>query len=190
MKYDDNGTEVEIIKPKSKKDKDKSKEKKSNDNKNFISPIIRVVIGILFLTNSNNVIIYSFYIIGAIVISFGIYNILNYAQTKSKLKFEDTPRLTIGCILFTIGLVVILISRFILVFINIVVGGALIYTGIIKLLNIDNYKKKEKNFKLVESIIYIAMGLYSIMFQNIVLVIIGVWLTITSLIDIYDLLKK
>ena len=192
MKFDDNGTEVEIIKPKSKKKKATENNTKSffNNNKNFISPIIMGLIGIVFLTNSNNVIIYAFYIIGALIIGFGIYNVLGYAQLKKQLKIEDNSKLMVGCLMIAIGLSIVILASFIQVFINLVIGVWLIYNGITKLISINNFNEKDRNLKLVESIVYIALGLYSILFQNIILVILGIWMIIAAIIDIYELLKK
>ena len=189
MKFDDNGTEVEIIKPKSKKKKENTKDIIGN-NKSFISPILMLLIGIVFLTNSNNVIIYTFYIIGALIMSFGIYNILGYAQIKKQTKVEDNAKLTAGCLTFAIGLAVILLAGIFQVFINVIIGIWLIYNGLSKFISANSSTDKDKNFKLVEAVIYIAMGLYSILFQNIILVIIGVWMVVAAIIEIYELLKK
>ena len=55
----DNEEKVEIIKPKSKKQEKKKNEfkEKYNQIKRFISPILLGVIGLVFLTNSNEIII-------------------------------------------------------------------------------------------------------------------------------------
>ena len=189
MKYDDNGTEVEIIKPKSKKKKVKEEKIKQTvcKNSSFISPILMGLIGIVFLTNSNNIIIYAFFIIGALIMGFGLYNILGYSQIKKQMKIDDNAKLTTGCITIAIGLTIIILASFIQTFINLLIGVWLIYVGVTKLIKIGNSKN---TFELIESIIYIALGLYSMFFQNIILTLLGIWMIIASVIDIYNKLKK
>lgn len=183
---------VELIKPKSKKKKNEKYTIKDtyNNHKNLLLPIVMLLIGIVFLTNSNDVIIYAFYIIGAIIISFGIYNVIRYLQIKEQLKIEDSNKLTTGIITIAIGLLIILLSSIIQTFLNILIGLWLIVTGFKKIIESNNVDTKTKNFYLVEAVIYIGMGIYSIFFQNILLTIIGIWMIIGSIIEIYSQLKK
>lgn len=187
-----NDEKVELIKPKSKKKKNEKYTIKDtyNNHKNLLLPIVMLLIGIVFLTNSNDVIIYAFYIIGAIIISFGIYNVIRYLQIKEQLKIEDSNKLTTGIITIAIGLLIILLSSIIQTFLNILIGLWLIVTGFKKIIESNNVDTKTKNFYLVEAVIYIGMGIYSIFFQNILLTIIGIWMIIGSIIEIYSQLKK
>lgn len=195
MKSKDKENEkVELIKPKSKKQEKKEQDLKNsfNKNKKFISPILMGIVGFIFLTNSNTIIIYACYILGAIIAGFGIYNIIKYIQLKNQLKIEDSVKLNTGIISIAIGLLVILLSSIIETFLNIIIGTWLIITGVTKLIGIsDLYSidKKTANLNIIEAIIVIAMGLYSIFFQNIVLTIIGIWMIIGAGIDLYNLLK-
>ena len=62
MKSKDKENEkVELIKPKSKKQEKKEQDLKNsfNKNKKFISPILMGIVGFIFLTNSNTIIIYA-----------------------------------------------------------------------------------------------------------------------------------
>ena len=195
MKSKDNENEkVELIKPKSKKQEKKEQDLKDsfNKNKKFISPVLMGIVGFIFLTNSNTIIIYACYILGAIIAGFGIYNIIKYIQLKNQLKIEDSVKLNTGIISIAIGLLVILLSSVIETFLNIIIGTWLIITGITKLIGISelySVDKKTANLNIIEAIIVIAMGLYSIFFQNIVLTIIGIWMIIGAGIDLYNLLK-
>lgn len=195
MKSKDKENEkVELIKPKSKKQEKKEQDLKNsfNKNKKFISPILMGIVGFIFLTNSNTIIIYACYILGAIIAGFGIYNIIKYIQLKNQLKIEDSVKLNTGIISIAIGLLVILLSSVIETFLNIIIGTWLIITGITKLIGISelySVDKKTANLNIIEAIIVIAMGLYSIFFQNIVLTIIGIWMIIGAGIDLYNLLK-
>lgn len=195
MKSKDKENEkVELIKPKSKKQEKKEQDLKNsfNKNKKFISPILMGIVGFIFLTNSNTIIIYACYILGAIIAGFGIYNIIKYIQLKNQLKIEDSVKLNTGIISIAIGLLVILLSSVIETFLNIIIGTWLIITGVTKLIGISELYSVDKNtanLNIIEAIIVIAMGLYSIFFQNIVLTIIGIWMIIGAGIDLYNLLK-
>ena len=195
MKSKGKGNEkVELIKPKSKRQEKKEQDLRDsfNKNKKFISPVLMGIVGFIFLTNSNTIIIYACYILGAIIAGFGIYNIIKYIQLKNQLKIEDSVKLNTGIISIAIGLLVILLSSVIETFLNIIIGAWLIITGVTKLIGISelySVDKKTANLNIIEAIIVIAMGLYSIFFQNIVLTIIGIWMIIGAGIDLYNLLK-
>lgn len=195
MKSKGKGNEkVELIKPKSKRQEKKEQDLRDsfNKNKKFISPVLMAIVGFIFLTNSNTIIIYACYILGAIIAGFGIYNIIKYIQLKNQLKIEDSVKLNTGIISIAIGLLIILLSSVIETFLNIIIGAWLIITGVTKLIGISelySVDKKTANLNIIEAIIVIAMGLYSIFFQNIVLTIIGIWMIIGAGIDLYNLLK-
>lgn len=185
---------IELIKPKSKKQAKKEQDIKNsfNRNKKFISPILMGIVGLIFLTNSNTIIIYACYILGAIIAGFGIYNIIKYVQIKKELKIEDSIKLNYGIVSITIGLLIIVLAGIIETFLNIIIGAWLITTGVTKLIgisNLYNYDKKTANLNIIEAVIVIAMGLYTIFFQNIVLTIVGIWMIISAAIDLYNLLK-
>ncbi|MBE6160918.1 MAG: hypothetical protein E7158_01680 [Firmicutes bacterium] len=187
-----NDEKIELIKPKSKKQKLREDNIKEtiNKNKSIIVPTLMGIVGIIFLTNSNDIIIYACYIIGALIAGFGIYNVIRYAQIKEQLKIEDTKKLTAGIISIAIGILIILLASVIQTFLNLLIGLWLITTGIMKIIDSGKVDTKTKNFYLIESIIYIGMGLYSIFFQNILLTIIGIWMIIASGIEIYNQLKN
>lgn len=195
MKADKKEEKAQLIKPKSKKQEKKEEEvkKKINDNKKFISPILMGIVGFIFLTNSNDIIVYACYILGALIAGFGIFNIIKYTQIKNELKIEDTQKLNTGIFGITIGLLIILLASIIQTFLNIIIGVWLIFTGVTKLYNISSLyvtDKKTANLNIIEAFIVIAMGLYTIFFQNIVLTIVGIWMIIGAALDLYNLLKK
>lgn len=191
----ENEEKVELIKPNSKKrayTEDQFK-KSWNKNKSFISPILMGIVGLILLTNSNTIIVYTCYIIGAIIAGFGIYNIIKYVQLKNELKIEDSKKLNTGIIGIGIGLLIIVLASIIQTFLNLVIGICLIVTAITKLMGISDLSKQDKktaNINLIEVVILIAMGLYTIFFQNIILTIVGIWMLINSGLELYNLLKK
>lgn len=192
MKLNRNKDKIEIIKPKSKKKKmyEDNIRQKYEDNKKFIFPILMAIIGFIFLTNSNDVIIYSCYVTGALVAGFGIFKVISYLQIKQQLNIEDSNKLFIGIVTISIGILIIILASIIQTFLNLLIGSWLIVTGVAKIINLNNVNAKEKNFNLIEAIIYITTGLYSVLFQNIVLMIVGIWMIIGASIEIYNLFKN
>ena len=130
---------------------------------------------------------------GAIIAGFGIYNIVKYNQIKQQLKIEDSQKLNTGIIFITIGLLIIVLASFIQTFLNLIIGIWLITTGITKLIGISELytsDRKTANLNLIQAFIVIAMGLYTIFFQNIILALVGIWMLISAAIDLYNILKK
>ena len=195
MNSTNNNEEVEIIKPGSKKkirNVDNITNIFSKDRK-MLSPIIMGIVGLILLTNSDEVIILACYIIGGLILGFGIYNIISYSKLKKELHIENTTKMNIGILTITIGILIILLASLIKTFMNLLLGIWLLITGITKLLNVSkiyNDDRKTANFNLIEAIIVIFMGLYSIFFQNIFLTIIGIWMIIYAGIELYNVLKK
>ena len=190
---DDN--KVEIIKPKSKKKirQEEDLKQKYENNKKYISPILMGIVGLLLLTNSNDIIIFACYVIGGLIVGYGVYNIISYSQLKKEFHIEDSKKLNTGIATIGIGLLVILLSGIIQTFLNLLLGIWLIITGVTKLINISNLynsDRKTANLNLIEAVIVIAMGLYSVFFQNIILTVIGAWMIIGAGIELYNKLKK
>ena len=195
MKSTNNEEKVEIIKPKSKKKSDNNSDIKNmyETNKKYISPILMGIVGLILLTNSDDIIILACYIIGGLILGFGIYNIVGYYQLKKQLNIENASKMSSGIVIITIGGIIILLASFIKSFLNLFLGVWLIASGIAKLITVStlyNTDKKTANLCLIQSVIVILMGLYSILFQNIILTIIGAWMIICSIIDLYEIFKK
>ena len=195
MNSTNNNEEVEIIKPGSKK-KIRNVDNITNifnKDRKILSPIIMGIVGLILLTNSDEVIILACYIIGGLILGFGIYSIIGYYKLKKELHIENTTKMNIGILTIAIGIFIILLASLIKTFMNLLLGIWLIATGITKLLTVSklyNTDRKAANFNLIEAIIVIFMGLYSIFFQNIFLTIIGIWMIIYAGIELYNVLKK
>ena len=105
----------------------------------------------------------------------------------------NNNKMNTGIAMIGVGLLIIILASFIKTFLNLLLGIWLIATGIIKLISVSqlhNSDKKTTNIYLIEAVIVIAMGLYSILFQNIILTIIGAWMLIYAGIELYNNLKK
>ena len=168
---------AEIIKPK--------KEKK--ESKNLLNPIIYLVLGLLLMFRSNQVVELLFYVLGIIVIIYGIKSFVLYYQNKEIVQYKNI-NLTISVVSIIIGVLLIVLSGVLETSIRYVLGFFFIFMGVSRLLtsiSFNNYK----NFSTVSNIILIVLGIYSIFFSNAVLVIIGVILVINAIILFIDYFK-
>ena len=168
---------TEIIKPK----------KEVKEARSFFNPIIYLVLGLLLMFKSNEVVEFLFYILGIIVIIYGIKSFVVYYQNKDIVQYKNI-NLTIAIASVIIGVLMIVLSGVLEAGIRYVLGFFFIFMGVTRLLtsiSFNNYK----NFSTISNIILIALGVYSIFFSNIVLVIIGVILVINAIILFIEYFK-
>lgn len=168
---------TEIIKPK----------KEVKEARSFFNPIIYLVLGLLLMFKSNEVVEFLFYILGIIVIIYGIKSFVVYYQNKDIVQYKNI-NLTIAIASVIIGVLMIVLSGVLEASIRYVLGFFFIFMGVTRLLtsiSFNNYK----NFSTISNIILIALGVYSIFFSNIVLVIIGVILVINAIILFIEYFK-
>ena len=128
-----------------------------------------------------------FYVLGIIVIIYGIKSFVLYYQNKEIVQYKNI-NLTIAVVSIIIGVLLIVLSGVLETSIRYVLGFFFIFMGVSRLLtsiSFNNYK----NFSTVSNIILIALGIYSIFFSNAVLVIIGVILVINAIILFIDYFK-
>lgn len=163
-----------IIKPK----KIQNKEQK---NYELIGSIIMLIIGIILFTNSSKAVVIVCYCIGAAISLFGGYNLLNYYRLKKELNIENTSNLIIGVTTIFIGIIFIILASAIETFLRFIIGIILIISGIQKIktsIDFNDY------ITLTTGIVLVAIGLYTILAENIVFAIVGLLLIISSILDI------
>lgn len=168
---------AEIIKPK----------KEMKEARSLLNPIIYLVLGLLLMFRSNEVVELLFYVLGIIVIIYGIKSFVLYYQNKDVVQYKNI-NLTIAIASIIIGVLLIVLSGVLEASIRYVLGFFFIFMGISRLLtsiSFNNYK----NFSTISNIVLIALGIYSIFFSNAVLVIIGVILVINAIILFIEYFK-
>ena len=168
---------AEIIKPK--------KEKK--EARILLNPIIYLVLGLLLMFRSNEVVELLFYVLGIIIIIYGIKSFVLYYQNKDVVQYKNI-NLTIAIASVIIGVLLIVLSGVLEASIRYVLGFFFIFMGVSRILtsvSFNNYK----NFSTLSNIILIALGIYSIFFSNAVLVIIGAILVINAIILFIEYFK-
>lgn len=168
---------AEVIKPK----------KEMKEARSLLNPIIYLVLGILLIFKSNEVVELLFYVLGIIVIIYGIKSFVLYYQNKEVVQYKNI-NLTIAIASVIIGVLLIILSGILEASIRYVLGFFFIFMGISRLLtsiSFNNYK----NFSTISNIVLITLGIYSIFFSNAVLVIIGVILVINAIILFIEYFK-
>lgn len=168
---------TEVIKPQ----KDKS-------NKSLLTPIIYLILGVILAFRSNEAIKLLFYIIGILVIVYGVKSLFVYYQNKDEIQYKNI-NLTIGIVSIIIGLLLILLSGALEISIRYILGFFLIYMGVSRFLtqfSLGAYK----NWGTLSNIVLVILGIYSIFVSNAVFVIIGWILIVNAVLLIWDYLRK
>lgn len=169
---------TEIIKPK----------KPKKDNSNLVTPIIYLIIGIILAFKSNEAIQLLFYIIGILIIVYGVKSLVDYYKNKSVVQFKNV-NLSIAIISIILGVLIILLSETLEVSIRYLLGFFLIYMGISRLLTSISFNDY-KNWTTVSNVLLIILGIYSIFISNAILVFIGWLLIINAVILFIDYWRK
>lgn len=172
---------TEIIKPNEKK------------NYNLITTIILLVLGLVLITNSNTFVTIAFEIVGAFIILFGLYRTFRYMSLKKQFKVEDNDALISGIISITVGLLIILLAGVLEVGLRYIIGFYLLFSGINKIslgLRIKDIQKKLSITYFIEGGILGIIGLYTILFANAALIIVGILMVLSSIFDLISYFKN
>ena len=165
---------TEIVKPK----------KEIKEVRSLLNPIIYLVLGLLLIFKSNEVMEFIFYVLGIIIIIYGIKSFVLYYQNKDVVHYKNI-HLTVAIASVIIGVLLIVLSGVLEASIRYVLGFFFIFMGISRLLTSISFNQY-KSLSTVSNIVLIALGIYSIFFSNIVLVIIGIILVINAVILFID----
>lgn len=165
------------------------------DATNLLISILFLIIGILLFSNPGGVVKFITYIIGILFIIMGIGKTVSYYRMSKKMNINNTSDLVLGIVAITLGIVVIFCSSAIEFVIRLVMGGWILYSGIVKLVYAINLRDSKVNswlYVLIVSILMIICGLYVIIKSNLVFSTIGLVLIIYSIIEIvqYIILPK
>lgn len=159
-----------------------------NDSFSLLSAILFLILGIILISNPGGVIKFITYIIGGILLILGIAKLFFYYKNKNnEIITNNVNNLTLGILFMVIGIIIMFCSSAIEFIIRLIMGGWLLYNGIIKLML--SFKLKENNVStwyvpLVASIIMIACGLYIVIKSNLIFSAVGIVLVIYSIIEI------
>lgn len=145
--------------------------KNRKDSFSLITAILFLILGIILISNPGGVIKFITYIIGGIIVLLGITKLISYLKNKNNELLNNSSNLTIGVVLIVIGIIIMFCSSAIEFIIRLIMGGWLLYSGIIKLILSIGLKQLGINnwyIALISSIIMLVCGLYTIIISNII----------------------
>lgn len=166
--------------------------KYSNDNSLFGS-VLFLLFGIILLTNPGGILKFISYIIGSILILIGIFNIISYHKILKSLNISQKSKLIFGSLLIVLGLFSMLFSSIIETTIRLILGGWIIYSGIIRFIDVLNDKENKISFwgRLIVAILLIICGFY-VASTHLIYSMLGLFIIIYAVLDIigYIFYKK
>ena len=158
----------------------------------FIISFVLIFIGIILILKPVNTLNFISFILGVIVIGYGLYKILKYI--KDKEQFEDNlynNNLIIGIMIIIFGVILFMYTSIIESLLRIVIGLWMVYNSLIKLIEARIFKDINKRmwlFFIISSIIAILAGLYIILHSGAIIQIIGGIIIIYSILDIIEII--
>ena len=170
---------MEVIKP----DKGKSSESKS-----VITPILYLILGIILAFKNNEAVTIVFYLIGIIVIVYGIKALLEYYKYKELVQYRKI-NLSVGISSIVMGILLIVLAEVIEKSIRYVLGFFLIFLGVTRIMTQVSYGKYLTT-SLIINIALIILGIFSIFISNVILVAAGWILMANALILFIEYFKN
>ncbi len=169
---------MEIIKP----------NKSVKESKSIVTPIIYLILGLILAFKSNEATTLLFWIIGLLVIIFGIKTLIEYYRNKELAQFKNV-NLTVALASIIIGILLIVLANALEIGLRYVLGFFLIYFGVSRLLTQISFQDY-KNMTALSNVILIIMGIFSIFVSNAIFVIVGWILIINAVLLFFDYLKN
>lgn len=158
--------------------------KSYSSQSSLLSSILFFILGAILFTSADKVISTISIIIGIIlatssVISFVVY----FVQPK---EFASKSLLVLGIITLLLSIIFIFFSNIVEQFIRFIVGAWILFTGIIRLINVLSMKRTNNRFisLLIVSILLIIVGVYTILIGDVILSTIGIIMMIYATIEI------
>lgn len=153
----------------------------------LISSIIFFILGAIMFTNPDAIVLFVSYVIGGLIIILGLFScVKNYLDVK-KDNTISSRGMVLGIVLIVIGLVFIFLAGVIEALVRLIIGGWILFSGIIRLINTLYLPKNTSKFwiLLVLSLLLVSGGLYTILETNLAFKAIGIVLMIYAVIEIF-----
>ena len=151
----------------------------------LVISILFFILGAVMYTKPEFIILVFSYVIGGLIILFGIYYcIKNYVEIKNN-KETSSKDMIIGLTLVVVGLIFIFLANVIEALVRLIIGGYILFIGITRFIS-SLYMKKDTRFfvSLGLSLLLIAGGLYTILEANLAFQTIGIVIMAYSVIEI------
>ncbi len=160
-----------------------------NFTPNIIGSIISLIFGVILFSRPDLVTITISYIIGTILIVYGIGKIIYFSYRKGKDSNLSARSCIPGILLIIVGLLCIFFSGIIEQLIRFIIGALILLVGINRIITLMNMQNKKSSYffaGLVVALALIGIGLYVIFCSNLVISGLGIILIIYSAIEIIN----
>lgn len=150
--------------------------------------ILFLIIGVVLVNKPELVVILISYVLGTILVLYGIGNIIYYSYQKGKVNDYSNQKLILGITIIIVGLICIFLSSVIEQVVRYLIGAYLVVKGIKALISIFEYKTHDKKMIsiIIVSALLLGSGLYTIFNSNLIISGLGIILIIYGFIEIYD----
>ena len=163
------------------------KEKVTNFIKTpLIMAILLFILGAILFTNPQNIVMIVTYCFGGLFILSGFIRLANYLGDKKK-EIANNNDLIYALVLMVLGIVIILCTSMIELLLRIIMGGFILYNGILRMISALKMREFEGSIwkgSLIVAIIIILVGLYIILKSNLVFSGIGLFIMVYSVLEI------
>lgn len=156
----------------------------------IITSLAFTVLGIIIAYNPNTTFQIISYILGAILIAYGILKVIEYFKVKGSYDLYNYE-LVYGIIACLLGIVVIVCSGMIEALLRILIGIWIVYSGAMRLGLAMKLQKLDTDNKIWVPVLLIALamlicGLYIIAVPGTVIMTIGIIMVIYGIMDIIE----
>lgn len=163
------------------------KVKSYSSQSSLLSSILFFILGAILFTSADKVLTTISIIIGIILATSSVISlVLYFFQAKKGLGMIKKGNLIFGIITLVLAIIFIFFSGLVEQFIRFIVGAWILFTGIIRLINVLSMKKNNNKFisLLLVSILLIGVGVYTILIGDVILSGIGIIMMIYAGIEI------
>lgn len=156
----------------------------------IITSLAFTVLGIIIVYNPNTTFQIISYVLGAILIAYGVLKVIEYFKVKGSYDLYNYE-LVYGIIACLLGIVVIVCSGMIEALLRILIGIWIVYSGAMRLGLAMKLQKLDTDNKIWVPVLLIALamlicGLYIIAVPGTVMMTIGIIMVIYGIMDIIE----
>jgi uncharacterized membrane protein HdeD (DUF308 family) len=160
--------------------------KSYSSQSSLLSSILFFILGAILFTSAEKVIATISIIIGVIFATSGVMSLVVYFFKAKNGTNYTKGSLIYGIIAMILAIIFIFFSILVEQFIRFIVGAWILFTGIIRLINVLSLNKNNNKFfsLLIVSLLLIAVGVYTILIGDIIFSTLGLIMMIYAAIEI------
>jgi len=153
----------------------------------LLNSILFFILGAILFTSADKVLSFISIAFGIILAVTGIVEfVIFFVESKKEDVSPHKSHIAIGVSSIVIAIIFIFFSNIVEQFIRFIIGAWVLFTGIMRFINVLSISKKSKKFipLLIVSLLLIAVGVYTIVKGDVILSTIGIIMMIYAVIEI------